>query len=227
MSAASEEQAIRYPGDVLDALAYIEVPGAARLDRLRADAVLAVDLIEDARRRRLGVGAVSRLHLLDTLMKLPVGEAVSVEGLLERDRRRVAAVSPGVVECSERGLVRWLRPVIEVVMVRIAIGDWAARLRQATSFARFAPALVMVDRPPSNEQMLQADYFASVLLTLGSSTSGRARRNPRSRRWTGCSASALTKPGSAAQQALGQHPVVECHKLTQHGVELAEGGLGA
>src|SRR5689334_21527944 len=118
-------------------LAFVTVSDAARLDRFRAGAVLAVDLIEDERRRQMGVGAVSRLHLLDSLMKLPVGKAVPASDLLERDLRRVVASPVGVVECSEQGLMRRLRPVVEVVMVRVAAGDWSARLRQAASFARF------------------------------------------------------------------------------------------
>ncbi|GLY32514.1 hypothetical protein [Kineosporia sp. NBRC 101731] len=150
-----------------DLAAFQAVPGAGRLNDAQGDAVLAIDLGEHRRRLSVGVGAETRLHVLDTLTHLPLGQSVPEHALADHDRRRVQSASDGLVELTVRGPVRRLQPAVEVLSVQVAAGSWWTKLRQAAAFARLAPSAILVSRPPSAEQMLQADYFGIGLAGTG------------------------------------------------------------
>lgn len=160
------------------ALTLVTVCGAARLEGARGDAVAVIDLEEHRRRVNLGVGAVTTLYLLDALLRLPLGGPVPRQDLLPRDQERLSEVAAGLVEESVQGLVRCVRPVAEVVGVRVTRGRWSARLRQAATFARCVPTEIVVSRPPSTEEMLEADYLG-VGVTGNQTLAGRRFVRPR------------------------------------------------
>lgn len=150
-----------------DLLAVQAVPASARISGFKGDAVLAIDLGEHRRRVEAGLGAITRLHLLDTLTHLPVDQLAPEHALAEHDRRRVRTAPAGMVERTSDGLVRRLQPAVEVLSIQVSSGSWWVRLRQAAALARFAPTSIVVSRPPSPEQMLQADFCGVGLVGTG------------------------------------------------------------
>jgi hypothetical protein len=153
------------------------VPGGACLSDGRADAVLAVDRAEHERRRRVDLGAVLDLALLDSLASLPCGLAVPASELRARDRRRVDSAPAGVIDRSGTGVARRLAPAAEVRLVLVTAGSWPTRIRRAASFARFAPCTIAVAGEPTPEQLLQADYFGVGISGDGASA-GRCFLEP-------------------------------------------------
>jgi hypothetical protein len=143
------------------------VRNAARLSDGRADALVAVHAAEHGRRQAVGLGAVLDLPLLDTLTTLPHGLPLPLDGLGERDQRRIAATPPGVIDRATTRVARLLEPALEVRSVYVSSGPWPTRLRRAASFSRFAPCMITLAREPTTEQLVGADFFGIGVVGIG------------------------------------------------------------
>lgn len=126
------------------------VRGAARVAGGVADAVLAVDAVEAARRRGVGLGGVGDLALLDTLMCLPVGCPVATDDLTALSRARLRAAPPGCVEWLDDAavVVRRLASAVSVELVVVRAATWRAGLLRAAAFEPFATRVILLERPP-------------------------------------------------------------------------------
>lgn len=126
------------------------VTGAARAAGVVADAVVVVDPREHERRAANGLGAVTSLEVLDALMCLPLGVAVTARDLGQRARSSLVAAPRGMVEWAPD--LSWVRrlgvPAAEVALVVVSASRWAAGLRRAAAFGPFAPRVVVLDRLP-------------------------------------------------------------------------------
>lgn len=172
------------------------IEGAARVAGGVADAVLAVDAVEAARRRDVGTGGVGDLALLDTLMCLPVGCPVATDDLTALSRARLRAAPPGCVEWLDEAavVVRWLVPAVNVELVVVRSATWRAGLLRASAFEPFATRVVLLDRPP--RALHQAAWEADAAgVGLWLSTAGTA---------TGCEAETLGE----VQQVVAPAPFV-------------------
>src|ERR1700754_3160667 len=79
-------------------VAAVAVPGAARVSGARADAVVAVDAREHARRTAVGLGAVPNYGILYALMCLPLDAAGPVADLGDVVRRQLGKAPAGCLD---------------------------------------------------------------------------------------------------------------------------------
>jgi hypothetical protein len=123
-------------------------PGAARLAGARADAVVRVDADEHARRRTVGVTAVTNLSVLGVLLTLPVHEAVRLTDLSARQRELAQRAGPGVVDVEGKSVTRRLVPAASVPLVVVHHLGWRQALARAVEFSALLPTVVLLDREP-------------------------------------------------------------------------------
>jgi hypothetical protein len=133
-----------------DQVAATAVPGAARASGVRADAVVAVDVAEHARRAEAGLGAVPDLSVLHALMCLPLHAAVPVADLGDVVRRLLSKAPPGCVDwLDDRTQVRrCFVPAASAPLVVVRGATWRPALRRAAAFEPFATRIVLLTRPP-------------------------------------------------------------------------------
>ncbi|MGW5454717.1 hypothetical protein [Nocardia sp. NPDC003979] len=119
------------------------------------------DVQEIERRRRLRLGAVTRLDLLDVVMNLPVGLPISVGDLTSRERRIIGQAPAGVVEVEGGYYVRRARAPISARLAVVASRTWQEGLRSAGRFAPFCSRAMLLRSIPTDlaEAQLQASFF--------------------------------------------------------------------
>ncbi|WP_232542224.1 helix-turn-helix domain-containing protein [Nocardia bovistercoris] len=117
---------------------------------VRALLTLAPDIAECARRRAVGLVAVTDLELLDVLMGLPHGLPVA-EGCLTRRETKVLRRAPHGVLTRIGGCVE--RSVVAPVRVRaalVAVPNWRSGLRAAGRFAPFCTRTMHLPTTPTD-----------------------------------------------------------------------------
>lgn len=140
------------------------VPHAAWVSGAQADAVVAVNAAEHARRVAAGLGAVPDHDKLSALMCLPLHAAVPVADLGDVVRRQLGRAPVGCVEwldddgaptldwvgdaCAPAWVRRRFVPAASVPMVVVRGATWRPALRRAAAFYPFAARVVLLARPP-------------------------------------------------------------------------------
>lgn len=131
-------------------VAAVAVPAAARVSGARADAVVAVDAAEHARRVAAGLGAVPDYSTLYALMCLPFDAAVPVADLGGVVRRILSRAPSGCVDWLD-GHSRVRRRYVPAATVPLIVArgaTWRPALRRAAAFEPFAARVVLLTRPP-------------------------------------------------------------------------------
>ena len=130
------------------------VPGGAIGPGARADALCVLDHREHRRRQHVGMGAVTSLSVLDSVMNLPLEAPVrradiSPAALLRLERSGAALV---VVEGD--WVTRVGRPPLTVLGALVTGSSWRVALRRAVSFGPFSQRIIMLNRAPASVDML-------------------------------------------------------------------------
>jgi hypothetical protein len=135
------------------------IAGGARVAGAAGDALVLPDPVEHERRTRAGLGGVTSLVLLDTLMNLPLGMPVPAADLDVLARAHLARVPGGVIELREAQITRVLTPPLTVVAVLVRARDWRRGVTRASCFAPFAQRVLLLDREPKPELLWEASVF--------------------------------------------------------------------
>lgn len=160
------------------------VPRGAHAAGSVADALVIHDRVEQARRQACGLGAVTSLALLDSLMNLPAGEPVRVRDLSEDTWHQVLGAPIGAVEVDGGWVTRMLTPPLTVVAVLVRETAWRPALRRAGRFHPFAQRLVLVDQVPSPKLTWEAQVAGiGVWADLGGQPHEVCRPEPYVRRY--------------------------------------------
>ncbi|TVZ06309.1 hypothetical protein EAS64_02435 [Trebonia kvetii] len=122
-----------------------------------ADAVVACDEEEQARRRSAGLGAVTSLWLLDALMTLPAGAPVRIADLSADAWACISAAPRGVVAVDGGWVTRLLSPPLTVVGAVVRGPGWRRPLRQAARFTPFAQRVLVLEIPPPSRLIWEAE----------------------------------------------------------------------
>jgi hypothetical protein len=132
------------------------VAGGAVTVGATGDAVVTCDYMEQARRRLVGLGAVTSLWLLDAVMTLPAGVPVRVADLSEDVRISVNAAPRGVVAIDGGWVTRLLSPPLTVVGAVVCGTGWRRPLQQAGRFTPFAQRLLVLEKTPPSGRIWEA-----------------------------------------------------------------------
>jgi hypothetical protein len=120
------------------------------------DAVVACDHAEQARRRDVGLGAVTSTWLLDALMTLPAGAPVRVADLSEEVWGCISGAPKGVVLIDGGWVTRLLSPPLTVVGAVVHGTGWRRPLQRAGRFTPFAQRLLVLEKTPPSEMIWEA-----------------------------------------------------------------------
>lgn len=115
-----------------------------------ADAVVAVDAAEHARRTKVGLGAVPDVDLMHALMCLPLHAPVPVADLGDVTRRLLGKAPPGCLDWLDGGrrVRRRFVPAASVPLVVVRGATWRPALHRAAAFEPFAARVVLLTRRP-------------------------------------------------------------------------------
>ena len=144
----------------------------ARVTIRNVSAVLAyrLDLGEHIRRRKAGMGAVTRLDWLHAMLGLPAGIPVRLDELSSCSQQIVEDLPPGCVRLSGVSAVRQLvRPLrVELAVVTVDSSDWQAGLQKAGAFTGYCTRiLAMAEVPGSMPQACAEAARHGVGLVVG------------------------------------------------------------
>ena len=131
------------------------VAGAVTIGAV-GDAVVACDYAEQARRRRVGLGPVTSLCLLDSVMTLPAGAPIRVADLSEEVWACVSAAPEGVVVIDGGWVTRLLSPPLTVVGAVVCGKGWRHPLQRVGRFTPFAQRLLVLEKMPPSQMMWEA-----------------------------------------------------------------------
>ncbi|MGD0561175.1 MAG: hypothetical protein ABSA93_40155 [Streptosporangiaceae bacterium] len=149
------------------------VPGDARIARVRAEGVRGilayqVDAAEHDRRRKAGLGAVTRLEWLDTLMAMPVGLPVPLQSMTITEQKTMQRLPPGCLDYRQSGVIRRLARPIGMYLVIVDDADWRRGLVRSGAYIGCTRILAV---PPTvaglDEAALEADYWGVGLMISG------------------------------------------------------------
>lgn len=147
------------------------VTGFVSAGRASADVVVEFDLVECARRRVAGVGALSDVGLLDALMLLPAGEWVPQDDLGSESVELLRRAGEGVVEFGlMTGMVRRVavRP-LRVCEVRVRADGWRSGARLLDRFAAVGERWLVLPDGVSVDPLdvMSADRFGVGVIADG------------------------------------------------------------
>lgn len=122
---------------------------------------LYIDTLEVERRRRVGLGSLLSLDLLNLLLRLPLGSRFRQQdfsayqwGLLTRAGEAVDLER----NAGRHGWVtRWAVPPVDVEMVTISARSWRSGLDRASRFAPYAARRVVLERMPIDDTLLRLE----------------------------------------------------------------------
>jgi hypothetical protein len=143
------------PGAIASGSLDVNAKGAVTAGAV-GDAVVACDYAEQARRRRVGLGAITSLWLLDAVMTLPAGTPVRVADLSEEVWACISAAPRGVVATDGRWVTRLLTPPLTVVGAVICGTGWRRPMQRAGRFTPFAQRLLVLKKMPPSGMMWEA-----------------------------------------------------------------------
>lgn len=116
---------------------------------------------EVARRRACRSGTLTKLDVLDALMGLPVGFAVTQTDLTDTERTLVDRAPAGAVENLGGQVVRRAVPPVSVQLAVVRARDWRIGLKRAGRFAPFCARAMLLPAQPADwaDAHMQASYF--------------------------------------------------------------------
>ena len=151
------------PIDLTDGILAV-VLGGARVSGVRGDAVLSVEAAEHYRRRRLGLGALADLALLNVLMDLPLGLPVPSTDLPASAREVLASAPPGVIVDDGEWVTRLAEPAVVVHAAVVAGVGWRRLIRTGSVFTGVCQSVVVLERRPPQ---LRTRLWEAELLGVG------------------------------------------------------------
>jgi hypothetical protein len=149
------------------------LPDDVHIAGVRAEGVLGIlayqiDAVEHDRRRRAGLGAVTRLGWLDTLMAMPLGMPVPLQSLTADEQDRARKLPRGCVDQNDEGLIRRLVRPINMYLVIVEDTDWRRGLIRSGAYIGCTRILVVSpDLAELDDAALEADYWGVGLMVSG------------------------------------------------------------
>jgi hypothetical protein len=119
------------------------------------------DEAELRRRARAGLGAVTRLDLLDLLMGLPQGVPVQRSALSARESRLLRQLPAGCVEMEPGWVTRRIVPPLTVGLAVVVARDWRRGLGGASRLTSFCTTILAIPRLPEDRDhmLVEASYY--------------------------------------------------------------------
>ncbi|MEU4351778.1 hypothetical protein [Streptomyces sp. NPDC023838] len=121
---------------------------------------------ECERRARAGMTKLNKLHVLELLMNLPLGESVALASLGDREKRVLRQVPNGALVRHDRAVVREATHPLRVDLAVVPGSSWTAAKEKAEWFTPFCARAVMVDRPlrRRDDAVMEAEFYGIGLL---------------------------------------------------------------
>ena len=132
------------------------IAGGAVVAGAVGDALVSCDYAEQARRRQVGLGAVTSLWLLDAVMSLPLGVPVRISDLSETTWAELRVAPDGVVAIDSGWVTRLLSPPVTVVAAVVRGNGWRRPLQRVGQFTPFAQRVVVLDKVPPPRLLWEA-----------------------------------------------------------------------
>jgi hypothetical protein len=150
----------------------VTVQAGLSAPRTEATIVYRPNREEIARRRAVGLTAVTRLDQLDRMMELPAGLPVPYPSLKAVDRRAIQRFPSGCVEYRVAGVVRLLTAPLDVKLAIAVRSRFPAGLVQAGRFAPFCARALALTGTPRNlrDAAIEADFWGIGLIIKAAST---------------------------------------------------------
>ena len=129
------------------------------------------DDAELRRRAREGLGAVTRLDLLDLLMGLPRRIPVQRGALSARERRLLRQLPAGCVEVESEWVTRHIVAPLTVGLAVVVVSDWRRGLDRASRFTPFCSTILVLPRVRGDrDHMLIEAAFYGVGVAVATSS---------------------------------------------------------
>jgi len=121
---------------------------------------------EQARRRRAGLTAVTRLDQLDLMMDLPAGLPVHPGSLTEPSRRMIKRLPRGCVEATPDGVTRLIVKPLDVRLAIVSKTLWRAGLKYTSRFAPYCNRVLTLWGEPKDlgQAATEADFWGIGLV---------------------------------------------------------------
>jgi hypothetical protein len=116
-----------------------------------------LDAGESRRRRETGLGAITRMDLLDLLLSLPHECPVPYGSLTVRERHLLRSMPAGSVESRNGKLIRRAVVPLTVELAALRAYDWRRGLDRASLLAPFCSRAVILRRVPDDVDALLAE----------------------------------------------------------------------
>lgn len=141
------------------------------------------DATEHARRRRVGMKALTGMGPLETLLTLPVDMSVPLDSLSTKDRAAVRRLPAGSADRDRRDVTRHAVRPLHVDLVVVTARQPRRGLEAATRFAPFCSRAVLLRRPaPRMDDLLNEASFYGVGVLVDSPSGVEMVLEPRAYR---------------------------------------------
>lgn len=120
----------------------------------RADALCVLDDGEHRRRQHAGMGALTSLTVLDAMMNLPLDVPVRRSDISPYALARIGRADAALVVVEADWVTRVGRPPLTVLGALVSAPSWRDALRRAVAFGPFSQRIVVLDRAPTNIDLL-------------------------------------------------------------------------
>lgn len=127
-----------------------------------------LDVVEHARRKDAGLGAISSPDMLELLLALPVALPVPVESLTRGEQESLRRAPRGAVQVVDGEVTRQAVVPVAVEFALVAARSWRSGLVTAGRFAPFcARAVVLSTRPRDlGEMALEAGFYGVGVIVV-------------------------------------------------------------
>jgi len=139
----------------------VYVPDGARmLTKGRADAFIHIDPAGNARRQSAGMTAITQLWMANTLMNLPLGEAIPIDNLSRDEQWAIDRLPRGAIARDATTVTRLCRPVATIATVVLWHDNLPTALTRLAPFHRVATRILVLTEIPNDfdEIAWQARY---------------------------------------------------------------------
>jgi len=130
------------------------------------DALVIRNRPEEGRRRQVGLGAVTSLWLLDSVMSLPPGVPIRVSDLSGATLANLRSAPAGVIAIDNGWVTRLLSPPLTVIGAIVHGTGWRRPMQQVGHFTPFAQRLLVVDKVPPPGLMWEAQVAGVGVWTV-------------------------------------------------------------
>lgn len=125
-----------------------------------------LDEREHRRRRRSSASQIDSWATLETLMELPVGEAVPLASIPNEERKRIRSLPSWVAHRDQRMVLRHAVRPLSLDLAVVKVSNWRRGLELAGRFAPYCRRAMLLERAPTqiDEVMMEASFYGIGIL---------------------------------------------------------------